>query len=218
MNRNKLFLITVLGSSVVGVGRPHVAIADASAAGTARRMPGTGEAGAVIAFWKQAGPKLWFAKDADFDALFRGRFASLYELAAQGKLSAWERTPDGALALLILLDQYPRNAFRGTPRMYASDELARRVATAAVAVGHDRKISTELRVFVYLPFSHSESLADQDQAVDLCRPLGEPHLSHALGHRDIIKRFGRFPHRNPILGRAMRPEEQRFLDNGGFAG
>jgi uncharacterized protein (DUF924 family) len=176
------------------------------------------EASSVVQFWKEAGPKLWFAKDPEFDRRFRDRFLSLHESAAQGKLASWLATPVGALALCILLDQFPRNAFRGTPRMYASDELARRVADAAIRAGHDRAVELELAVFFYLPFGHSENLSDQARSVELAERLGEPSRSNARRHHDIVKRFGRFPHRNPILGRTMRPEEQRFLDQGGFAG
>jgi uncharacterized protein (DUF924 family) len=172
----------------------------------------------VIAFWREAGPGLWFAKDREFDRRFRERFLSLHEAAARGALAGWPETASGALALVLLLDQYPRNAFRGTPRMYASDAMAREAATAAIHAGHDRSVATELQLFFYLPFAHSEDLADQERSVALVRRLGEPNLSHAEGHCDIVRRFGRFPHRNPILGRVMRAEEQRFLDEGGFAG
>jgi uncharacterized protein (DUF924 family) len=176
------------------------------------------EASAVVEFWRQAGPSLWFAKDAAFDRLFRERFLALHEVAARGDLSDWLRAPASALALVLLLDQYPRNSFRGTPRMYATDELCREMADAALEAGHDKLVAPDLRLFVYLPFGHSEDLAHQDRSVALAMDLGEPALSHAIGHREIVRRFGRFPHRNPILGRAMRPEEQRFLDEGGFAG
>ena len=176
------------------------------------------EAAAVVAFWREAGAGLWFAKDDAFDRRFRERFLSLYEAAARGQLGGWLETAEGALGLVILLDQYPRNSFRGTLRMYASDALAREVATAAIDAGHDRAVPLELQLFFYLPFGHSENLADQGRSVALARRLGQPNLSHAERHRDIIRRFGRFPHRNPILGRTMRPEEQHFLDEGGYAG
>ncbi|HEX6241926.1 MAG TPA: DUF924 family protein, partial [Polyangiales bacterium] len=172
----------------------------------------------VVDFWRQAGPELWFSKDPGFDGRFRERFLALHEAAARGELAHWARWPDGALALLLLLDQYPRNAFRGTPRMYATDELARSVAERAIEAGHDRLVDVNLRLFMYLPFGHSERLSDQERSVELNRSLGEPSLSHALHHQQIVQRFGRFPHRNPILNRAMRPEEQAFLDAGGFAG
>ncbi len=173
----------------------------------------------VVAFWRdEAGPGKWFAKDAAFDRRFRERFLRQHEAAAQGHLAHWADTPEGALALCILLDQFPRNAFRGTPRMYATDALARKLADAAIRAGHDRAIAPDLALFVYLPFGHSENLADQERSVRLAQRLGQPSLAHAERHRDIIRRFGRFPHRNAILGRVMTPEEQRFLDEGGFSG
>jgi uncharacterized protein (DUF924 family) len=172
----------------------------------------------VVDFWREAGPPLWFAKDAAFDRRFRERFLSLHEAAARHRLAEWLAAPTAALALLLLLDQFPRNAFRGTPRMYATDAMARGAAAAAIDAGHAQAVETALRLFFYLPFAHSEDPADQERSVALNRPLGQPNLSHAEGHRDIVRRFGRFPHRNPILGRTMTPEEQRFLDEGGFAG
>jgi uncharacterized protein (DUF924 family) len=175
-------------------------------------------AAAVVGFWRQAGPSMWFAKDADFDRRFRERFLGAHEAAARGDLEHWMTTPEGALALLVLLDQFPRNAFRGTPRMYATDAAARRIAAAAVDAGHDQAMPPDLRKFFYLPFAHSEDLADQERSVALCRFLGSPDSAHSERHRDIVKRFGRFPHRNPILGRNMTAEEQEFLDQGGYAG
>jgi uncharacterized protein (DUF924 family) len=172
----------------------------------------------VVAFWRQAGPSLWFAKDADFDRRFREAFLDAHEAAARGDLDGWLATPEGALALLLLLDQFPRNAFRGAPRMYGTDVAARRIATAAVNAGHDRHMPKELRVFFYLPFAHSENLSDQERCVALCRHLGPPDSTDSERHRDIVKRFGRFPHRNAILGRSMTDEEQVFLDQGGYAG
>lgn len=176
------------------------------------------EALAVAAFWREAGPERWFAKDAAFDRAFRERFLTLHEAAARGDLAGWLQTPTGALALTLLLDQFPRNAFRGGPRMYATDALARQVADEAIARGHDRAVAPELQVFFYLPFGHSESLADQERAVALTRRLGAPNLSHALRHCAIVRRFGRFPHRNALLGRPSTPEEQEYLHGGGFAG
>jgi uncharacterized protein (DUF924 family) len=176
------------------------------------------DAVAVVEFWREAGPSMWFAKDPAFDRRFRERFALLYEAAARDELRDWLKTPKGALALVLLLDQYPRNSFRGTPRMYATDTLAREVTGQAIEAGHDRTVSNDLAKFFYLPYAHSENLTDQDRGVALVRRLGEPDLAHAEHHRDIIRRFGRFPHRNPILGRAMKPEEQRYLDEGGYKG
>jgi uncharacterized protein (DUF924 family) len=196
---------------------PRATIAQAVAAMPPSTSPAT-DAAAVVTFWREAGPRRWFAKDPAFDAHFRARFLSLHEAATRGELAHWMSSSEGALALMILLDQFPRNAFRGTARMYATDGFARVLADAAIRAGHDRQIEADLRVFMYLPFGHSESLADQERSVALVRSLGEPHLSHAQGHHDIVQRFGRFPHRNPILGRTMRPEEQIYLDEGGFSG
>jgi uncharacterized protein (DUF924 family) len=176
------------------------------------------EAHMVVDFWREAGPSLWFAKDPAFDQRFRAKFAALYEVAARGELQHWLKAPESTLGLILLLDQYPRNSFRGTPRMYATDALARETAAAAIAAGHDRAIDPALRLFVYLPYGHSESLADQERSVELMRSLGQPALGRAEHHRDIVRRFGRFPHRNPILGRAPRPEEERYLAEGGFKG
>lgn len=172
----------------------------------------------VVTFWRGAGPKLWFAKDPQFDRRFRERFATLYESAASGLLGAWLETPESALALILLLDQYPRNAFRGTPRMYTTDQLALHYAREAIARGHDRKLEEPLQLFFYLPFGHSESLADQERCVELNRRLGGDTLEHALGHAAIVRRFGRFPHRNPILSRPSSAAELEFLRQGGFAG
>jgi uncharacterized protein (DUF924 family) len=187
------------------------------------QQPATGastraSAFSVVEFWREAGPSLWFAKDKEFDRRFRERLLSTHEAAARGDLDGWLATATGALALVLLLDQFPRNAFRATPRMYATDAKARATAAAAIAAGHDQAVPKDLRLFVYLPFGHSEDPADQERSVALAQALGEPDLSHARRHRDIIRRFGRFPHRNPILGRAMTAEEQRYLDEGGYAG
>ena len=176
------------------------------------------EAEEVVAFWRDAGHALWFAKDDDFDRLFRERYLAVHEAAARGELTHWRQSPTGTLALVILLDQFPRNAFRGSARMYATDEAARAIANEAIAAGHDLEVPKELRVFFILPFGHSENLADQERAVNLCRELGPRDLAQAEHHRDIIRRFGRFPHRNPILGRPMTPAEQQYLDAGGYAG
>ncbi|MBN8480825.1 MAG: DUF924 family protein [Xanthomonadales bacterium] len=176
------------------------------------------EAEAVVAFWRDAGPARWFTKDPAFDARFRDRFLDLHERAAAGALDAWIESAHSALALVVLLDQFPRNAFRGSARMHATDADARRVAARIVDSGIDRDIEPELRVFCYLPFAHSEDLADQDRSVALMRTLGSEALAHAEDHRDIIRRFGRFPHRNAVLGRSTTPAEQAFLDSGGFAG
>jgi uncharacterized protein (DUF924 family) len=172
----------------------------------------------VVEFWRRAGPSRWFARDQEFDRLFRERLLSTHEAAACGELAHWPSKPYGSLALILLLDQFPRNAFRDTPRMYATDAQARIAAATAIAAGHDLAVCRDLRLFVYLPYGHSEVLADQERSVALVEGLGEPDLSHAKRHHDIIRRFGRFPHRNRILGRAMTADEQRYLDEGGYAG
>jgi uncharacterized protein (DUF924 family) len=172
----------------------------------------------IVRFWRDAGPDRWFAKDDAFDARFRAHCLPLYEAAARGELRAWQSDPESVLALVLLLDQFPRNCFRGTARMFATDAAARAVATAAMDAGHDHAVAAELRVFFYLPYEHSEDLADQDRSVALAAPLSAEYLSYAKLHRDVIRRFGRFPHRNAILGRETTAEEQRFLDEGGFAG
>ena len=174
---------------------------------------------AVIAFWRAAGPQKWFGKDAAFDREIAARFLTTHEAAAVGGLSEWEATPEGALALLVLLDQFPRNMFRGSARAFATDPLARAVADRAIARGFDDRAASGERQFFYLPFEHSESLVDQERSLSLWRRVGDGTPDrYAVIHADIIRRFGRFPHRNPILGRATTPEEQAFLDAGGFAG
>jgi uncharacterized protein (DUF924 family) len=173
----------------------------------------------ILAFWREAGPDKWFEKDTAFDADIGTRFLATYEAAAAGHLVAWEATPDGALALLIVLDQFPRNMFRGNARTFAADPLARAVADRAIARGFDQQFPPAERTFFYLPFEHSEDTADQDRCVGLFRAAGDADmLKWAELHADIIRRFGRFPHRNVVLGREMTEEEQAFLYGGGFSG
>jgi uncharacterized protein (DUF924 family) len=176
------------------------------------------QAASVLGFWRDAGPSMWFAKDPDFDRRFRERFIDLHEAACRGELEHWMTSPEGSLALVILLDQFPRNAFRGTARMYASDAQALAVAGKAIARNLDLELPTDMRLFLYLPFGHSESLAMQERSVQLNRALSPLHLKQALHHRDIVHRFGRFPHRNSLLGRPTTPDEQRYLDAGGYTG
>jgi uncharacterized protein (DUF924 family) len=180
--------------------------------------PSSTEAAAIVAFWKDAGPKLWFAKDPLFDRRFRERFATLYERAARGQLDAWRSSPQSALALVLLLDQYPRNSFRGSPSMYATDQLAVHHARYAVARGYDRLVDEALQFFFYLPFGHSESLTEQELGLALSQHLPAVKLKPAIEHAEIVRRFGRFPHRNPILGRPSTEAELEFLRQGGFAG
>jgi len=172
----------------------------------------------VVAFWRAAGPQRWFEKDASFDDDIRRRFLKLHDDAAAGKLTDWEGNAEGALALLILLDQFSRNMFRGQARMFANDPLALAIASRAILNGFDGAFP-DLRSFFYLPFMHSEDLADQERAIAFYRACNDAdNLKWAELHADIIRRFGRFPHRNAVLGRVSTPEEQGFLDDGGFAG
>lgn len=177
----------------------------------------------ILSWWRAAGRERWFGAGAAFDADVRARLLPAHEAAAAGQLVSWEETPEGAAALLILLDQVPRNVFRATPRAFATDHRARAVAERAIARGFDdaREVNTapSLRGFFYLPFMHAEDAACQQRCVHLYRAAGdEEGLAFALLHQDAIARFGRFPHRNPILGRAMTPDEQAYLDAGGFQG
>jgi uncharacterized protein (DUF924 family) len=177
------------------------------------------EARAVLDFWLTAGPDRWFARDEAFDLAVRERFAGLHDQAAGGRLSGWEESPQGALALLVLLDQAPRNMYRGDPGAFATDEMARAVAERAISRGFDHGFPTVLKRFFYLPFMHSESLADQERCVALCAAAGdEEGRQYAEIHADVIRQFGRFPHRNPALGRETTDEERGFLASGGFAG
>lgn len=173
----------------------------------------------IVSFWQQAGYDKWFNKDDAFDATVRDRFLPTYEAAAAGRLADWEKTPKGALALIIVLDQFPRNMFRGSAQSWATDPLARDVTKRALAEGFDTQVPEELKTFFYLPLMHSEKIDDQQHCVELYEALGdEDSLEYAKLHEDIIRRFGRFPHRNPVLGRKTTPEEQAFLDEGGFSG
>ena len=180
----------------------------------------------VLLFWF-GGPgehgkrhKRWFEKNPDFDREIRERFLSLYEEAAVGQLSYLKESAASCLALIVVLDQFPRNMFRGTRRAFAADTLALDAARHALAQGYDRTMLPVERLFTYLPFEHSETLADQLTACELCSSLqafeetADVHR-FAVVHRDIVARFGRFPHRNAILGRASTPEEIEFLKQPG---
>lgn len=171
----------------------------------------------VVRFWEGAGPKRWFKVDPAFDDRFRKRFMATHLAAARREMEDWLDTPRGALALLILLDQFPRNAWRGTGHAFATDGLARFYAGVAVERGHDLPTATPLRRFFYLPFQHSEDLHDQERSVRLFSALPrEPDDRWAEHHHDIIARFGRFPHRNAALGRMGTAEEEAFLAEHGF--
>ena len=171
---------------------------------------------AVTSFWRDAGMAKWFGGGDAFDAECRDRFLDAHHAAARREHAHWMDDAEGALALLILLDQIPRNVFRGSGHAFASDGLARQYASPALAAGFDAASEPELRMFFYLPFEHSEDMADQDRAVELFAALGNDNLlGYANAHRDVIARFGRFPHRNAALGRSNTPDEQAWLDAGG---
>jgi uncharacterized protein (DUF924 family) len=170
-------------------------------------------------YWlDEVGPEGWYAGGEALDADIRDRFAPACDAAAAGRLDGWRHHGDGALALLILLDQMPRNIHRGGPRAFAADAHARSVATRAIAMGLDLAVADPARQFFYLPLEHSESLQHQERAVRLIglRMEAPETLLHARAHREIVRRFGRFPFRNAALGRASSAAERRFLDGGAY--
>ncbi|MBY0564139.1 MAG: DUF924 domain-containing protein [Hyphomonadaceae bacterium] len=172
----------------------------------------------VIDFWVGEGPERWFAKDMGFDARCRD-FEAGHHAAARGEFASWASSPDGALALILLLDQFPRNLYRGSAHAFATDGLACAVAERAIDDGFDRVTSMPVRIFFYLPLEHAEDIGKQARCVALMEDTGnEEYVRHARLHRDIIAKFGRFPHRNASLGRRTTATEQAFLDGGGFAG
>jgi uncharacterized protein (DUF924 family) len=179
-------------------------------------MPDPGD---VIAFWTAAGPERWFTKDAAFDGALSVRFRDLLALGRRGELDQWAETPEGALALVILLDQFSRNIHRGSPLMFAADGRALALAKRAVARGDHHRFPAPEALWFYMPFEHAEDLDAQERAVGLFTARGPAgNLPYAVAHRDIIARFGRFPHRNAILGRRSTQAEFAYLAAGGFAG
>lgn len=173
-------------------------------------------AAALLAFWREAGMGKWFRGGAAFDADCRTRWQDAHFAAARRECDDWLSDADGALALVLLLDQIPRNIFRGSAHAFATDPLALHMASRALDAGFDARVEPALRFFFYLPFEHSEALAEQQRAVDLFTALGDANLlGYAVAHRDVIARFGRFPHRNAALGRINTPDEQAWLDAGG---
>lgn len=174
----------------------------------------------ILSFWFADGPavsrEVWFKANPSFDKEISRRFRRTYERAAAGELDGLAENAEGSLALVLLLDQFPRNLFRGTAGAFASDGPARAVARHALKRGFDRPLPPAQRLFLYLPFEHSEDLADQEQSVALFAALGDAEwLDYAKRHRDIVARFGRFPHRNAALGRPSTPEEVAFLQTPG---
>ncbi|MCQ0987404.1 DUF924 family protein [Jiella marina] len=173
----------------------------------------------IVEFWREAGPKRWFEKDEAFDATIRRRFGDIYEMAARGDLEGWAREANGALALVIVLDQFPRNMFRDSPLAFATDDKALEIGKMALARGDHETVAEDVNQFLAMPLMHSETLADQDECVEWMKQIGDAeNVKFAEDHRDIIARFGRFPHRNAVLGRDTTAEEQAFLDEGGFSG
>lgn len=169
----------------------------------------------ILAFWfEDTAPQQWFLVNPDFDAEIRARFADKYDKAKLGILDDWRRDADGCLALCLLLDQFPRNMFRGTPEAFATDAKALVVAKYALSKGFDQVLSPVKRRFIYLPFEHSENLQDQRKSVELFEkmkkddPLG---YDYALKHLKVIEQYGRFPHRNKVLGRENTPDEEQYL-------
>lgn len=164
--------------------------------------------------------QIWFIKKPEFDREVEARFLSDYEQAAAGNLDTWKSSPLSCLALILLLDQFPRNMFRGKPQAFATDWQALSTAQYAVAQGYDRELLPVQRWFVYCPFEHSENLEDQNRSVALFQQLSDDPdsadaINYALRHREVILRFGRFPHRNKILERVSTPEEEEFLQQPG---
>ena len=183
---------------------------------TGAREPTPGD---ILAFWREAGSERWYTKDAAFDEEVQRQFLGLWQKAAAGELSSWETSDDGALALVIILDQFPRNMFRDDAKAFSTDPQALEVASRAIARGVDTRIEPGLLEFLYMPLMHSEQMGDQQRCVELFRKAGNTdNIGYAQDHAEIVRRFGRFPHRNRILGRATTPEEQAFLDSGGFSG
>ena len=170
----------------------------------------------VVDFWRDAGMAKWFGGGPAFDAECRARLLDAHFAAARRELDDWMDAADGALALVLLLDQIPRNAFRGSAHAFATDPLARHCAARAIDAGFDVRVDPALRFFFYMPFEHDEGMAGQERALELFAALGDGNLlGYARAHRDVIARFGRFPHRNAALGRDTTPEEQAWLDAGG---
>ena len=168
---------------------------------------------AVLEFWFKQDRKAWFEKNPAFDEDLRARFLPLHEKAVTGQLESWKNEPKSCLALVILLDQVPRNTFRGAARAFASDALALCAARAIVDRGWDQAMTADEQMFAYLPFEHSESLVDQEHSLQLFE--GNENYEWARRHWEIVRRFGRFPHRNAALGRANTPEEIEFLKQPG---
>ena len=172
----------------------------------------------IVGFWRDSGPERWFAGGDAFDGECRTRFLEAHLLAARREFEHWLADAEGALALVLLLDQIPRNVFRRSGHAYATDGLARHYASRALTLGLDSQVEPALRLFFYLPFEHSEAMTDQERSLELFTRLPGDNARWAQLHYDVIRRFGRFPHRNAALGRETTSEERAFLAEGGFSG
>ncbi len=175
----------------------------------------------IIDFWmNKVGPANWYQSDATLDAEIKARFETTWENAKNGDYCSWMCTPEGCLALVLILDQFPRKMFKGTAQAYASDRAALSAAKRGIVMGHDLKIMEPQRQFLYMPMMHSESLMDQERCVRLISlrmlRVGGEGLLHAKAHRDVIRQFGRFPYRNEILGRASTSPELAYMTAGGY--
>jgi len=167
----------------------------------------------ILDFWfKELSEESWFKADPALDALIRERFEETWRAACAGDLRDWRESKEGALAYVILLDQFPRNMFRGSPRAFATDALALAISQHAIAAGLDLQLTQQQRLFLYMPFQHSEDRAVQVRSIELFTQLGlADNLEYAHRHKDIVDRFGRFPHRNAVLGRQSTTEELQFI-------
>lgn len=173
---------------------------------------------AVLDFWFAAGPKKWFTKEDDFDAEIRTAFLPLHQQAVEGNLDDWADTAHGTLALIIVFDQFSRNLFRNSPDAFAADEKALGLSLKMIKKRQDIEFPQDVRSWIYMPFMHSENLGMQEQCIELFSAVGnEDNTRFAIIHRDIIKKYGRFPHRNAVLGRTSSAAELKFLADGGFS-
>ncbi|GJL93983.1 MAG: hypothetical protein DHS20C05_03880 [Hyphococcus sp.] len=181
--------------------------------------PTSAAAQAVLTFWfEDTKPYQWFRRSAQFDQTVRTRFGAMHEAACSGRLDVWQSNPHHCLALIIVLDQFSRNTYRDTPRAFAQDKQALAIANGAIRRRYDQLFDRKEKAFFYMPFMHSEVLAVQEKSVALykARLPGTMNVPYAIEHRDIVKKFGRFPHRNKIMGRQSTPTETAFLKAGGF--
>lgn len=173
----------------------------------------------ILRFWlDECGPKQWFEQDDALDETIRQRFGAAWIAATEGRFALWLTYPNGVLAYVILTDQFPRNMFRDSPHAFSTDRAALAAAKSAIAKGWDLRVDPPARQFFYMPLEHSESLSDQDRAVRLtCERMEDAaFMLHARAHREVIRKFGRFPHRNAVLGRKTTEAEQQHLDRGGY--